>query len=323
MQNHQGIKKVRLSDVADACGVRASTVSRVLSGVSEGFSVKENVRKLILDTARSMNYVPNAAARHLRSNRTMSIQVLGFHFNWIGSYSQILEVCTDLLNRKGYMVNAVFGNYSRMRFAPMLTDGVVLITAENRELLQKIREAELPFVVVNDRLGDDECWIEYDNAGSVRKNMEYLIGAGCRRIVYSGHFGFFYHTTHPSIRTRREGYRELCRLHGLETFELPDGIPPEDAAKSVRDCHADGVLCYSADNAAELVNLLSVMEIQVPEQVKIAVFDKPPVHTDRIAYTEIDPDLVGRTVAELLLNRIEKGISGHCVFRSDFHRPPS
>ena len=85
------------------------------------------------------------------------------------SYSQILEVCTDLLNRKGYMVNAVFGNYSRMRFAPMLTDGVVLITAENRELLQKIREAELPFVVVNDRLGDDECWIEYDNAGSVRK----------------------------------------------------------------------------------------------------------------------------------------------------------
>ena len=83
MQNHQGIKKVRLSDVADACGVRASTVSRVLSGVSEGFSVKENVRKLILDTARSMNYVPNAAARHLRSNRTMSIQVLGFHFNWI------------------------------------------------------------------------------------------------------------------------------------------------------------------------------------------------------------------------------------------------
>ena len=155
MQKHQVIKKVRLADIAEACGVRASTVSRVLSGFSDGFSVKENVRRLILDTAKEMNYVPNAAAKHLRSNRTMSIQVFGFHFSWGGSYSMILDTCTEILNKKGYTVNAVFGNYSKMRFAPMQTDGIIMITGENRELLQRVRESGIPFVVVNDRLEED------------------------------------------------------------------------------------------------------------------------------------------------------------------------
>ena len=321
MQNHQGMKKVRLTDVAEACGVRASTVSRVLSGFSEGFSVKENVRRLILDTAREMNYVPNAAAKHLRSNRTMSIQVFGFHFSWVGSYSMILDSCTEILNKKGYMVNAVFGNYGKMRFAPMQTDGIIMITGENKTLLQQVRESGIPFVVVNDRLENNECWIAYDNAGSVRKNMEYLIGMGCRKIVYSGHFGFFNHTTHISIQIRLNGYREICRQYGLEPLELPNGINPEDAAKFVRDSRADGVLCYSANNAAELVNLLAVMEIRVPEQVKIASFDQPAIHLDRIAYTEINPDRVGKAVAELLLNRIEKGIPGHYIFQSEFFKP--
>lgn len=321
MQKHQVIKKVRLADIAEACGVRASTVSRVLSGFSDGFSVKENVRRLILDTAKEMNYVPNAAAKHLRSNRTMSIQVFGFHFSWGGSYSIILDTCTEILNKKGYTVNAVFGNYSKMRFAPMQTDGIIMITGENKELLQRVRESGIPFVVVNDRLEEDECWIAYDNAESVQKNMEYLIGAGCRKIVYSGHFGFFFHTTHISIQVRREGYREACRRYGLEPLELPDGVNPEDAAKFVRDTQADGVLCYSADNAAELVNLLSVIDIRVPEDVKVAAFNQPAIHLDRIAYTEINSRRVGNAVAELLLNRIEKGVPGHYIFRAEFHSP--
>ena len=117
--------------------------------------------------------------------------------------------------------------------------------------------------------------------------------------------------------------REICGQYGLEPLELPNGVQPEDAAKFVRDSHADGVLCYSANNAAELVNLLSVMEIRVPEQVKIATFGQPAIHLDRIAYTETNPELVGNSAAELLLNRIEKGTSGHCVFNAEFHRPQS
>lgn len=318
MQN-QGIKRVKLADVAEVCGVRASTVSRVLSGFSEGFSVKEDVRKLILETAHKMNYVPNAAAKQLRSKKTMNIQILGYHFRWT-SASIILDHCTEILNGKGYMVNALFGDYSRMSLASMQTDGIIMLTAEDKNLLCQVRESGIPFIVINDRLEDNECWIAYDDSESTRKNMEYLIGRGCRRIVYSGPFGFFEHRTHSSIRVRRDSYLAACRKYGLEPLELPTGVLPENAAKFVRDISADGVVCYGALNAVELVTLLSVMDIRVPDQVKVASFGQPAGNIGRIAYAEVDPEQVGKAAAELLLNRIENGVSGHRIFEAGFYR---
>jgi hypothetical protein len=65
---------VRAKDIADKLGLSQPTVSRVLSGATD-YKVAPNTRALVLSTAHSMGYRPNALARSLRSRRTGLIGV--------------------------------------------------------------------------------------------------------------------------------------------------------------------------------------------------------------------------------------------------------
>ena len=64
---------VTLRDVAERCGVSASTVSRALNDVA--LIRPERARK-IREVAQEMGYAPNAVARTLKTSRSMMIGVL-------------------------------------------------------------------------------------------------------------------------------------------------------------------------------------------------------------------------------------------------------
>src|ERR1051325_11113656 len=61
----------RLIDIAEAVGVHVSTVSRVLNG-DPAQSVRPEVYRRILSTARQQGYRPNALARALKRRHTGS-----------------------------------------------------------------------------------------------------------------------------------------------------------------------------------------------------------------------------------------------------------
>src|SRR3989304_8137805 len=65
-------RAVRLADVAQAAGVGTSIASRVLNG-DPTVSIRPETRERILAAALSLNYRPNAMARGLRLQRTMSL----------------------------------------------------------------------------------------------------------------------------------------------------------------------------------------------------------------------------------------------------------
>ena len=64
---------VTIRDVAVRAGVSLGTASRVLNGNP---SVGDTVRSAVREAIRELNYVPNAAARTLRSARTMTIGLI-------------------------------------------------------------------------------------------------------------------------------------------------------------------------------------------------------------------------------------------------------
>ena len=51
--------RARLSDVARLAGVTAATASRVLNGVTAGFSVREEVRARVVAAAGRLGYQPD------------------------------------------------------------------------------------------------------------------------------------------------------------------------------------------------------------------------------------------------------------------------
>ena len=62
----------RLVDIAEAVGVHVSTVSRVLNG-DPAQSIRPEVYRKILSTARQQGYRPNALARALKRRQTGAI----------------------------------------------------------------------------------------------------------------------------------------------------------------------------------------------------------------------------------------------------------
>src|SRR5690348_5147349 len=64
---------VTIKDVAKAANVSVASVSRALNGSS---SITEETRKLVLETARALRYVPHSGARSLSTSRTNTIGVV-------------------------------------------------------------------------------------------------------------------------------------------------------------------------------------------------------------------------------------------------------
>ncbi|MBR1622957.1 MAG: LacI family DNA-binding transcriptional regulator, partial [Pseudobutyrivibrio sp.] len=64
---------VSLKDIASRCGVSVATVSKSLNDHSDiGQETKQRVRQV----AKELGYVPNAAAKSMKTNRTHNLGVL-------------------------------------------------------------------------------------------------------------------------------------------------------------------------------------------------------------------------------------------------------
>ena len=70
-----GPRRVTMSDVARRAGVSQPTVSFVLNDRRD-VVVAEETRRRVLAAAAEMDFVPNRAAQHLRSNRSYLIGVV-------------------------------------------------------------------------------------------------------------------------------------------------------------------------------------------------------------------------------------------------------
>ncbi|MFC6749365.1 LacI family DNA-binding transcriptional regulator [Deinococcus aquaticus] len=67
--------RVKISEVATAAGVSAATVSKVLSG-RPGYTVNVSTAERVREAARTLGYVPDVAARNLRTRRTGQLGVI-------------------------------------------------------------------------------------------------------------------------------------------------------------------------------------------------------------------------------------------------------
>lgn len=70
--------RVTLADVARECGYSSSTVSIVLNEKPLARYLAEQTKVLIRDTAKKLGYRPDAAARSLRSRRSLTVGIMVF-----------------------------------------------------------------------------------------------------------------------------------------------------------------------------------------------------------------------------------------------------
>ena len=90
-------RKPTISDVARQAGISTATVSRTLATPEK---VTAQTRAIVMEAVRKIGYVPNLAARNLRTNRTRTILAVLPDFSNV-FFSRVLRGISDTLVAQG------------------------------------------------------------------------------------------------------------------------------------------------------------------------------------------------------------------------------
>jgi LacI family transcriptional regulator len=279
-------KKATVHDIALKLGITASTVSRALNDHPR---ISAATKKLVLKTAKEVNYQPNhiAAALRMGKSRLIGVIVPTANRNFFSSVVRGIDEIADTLGYRVILCQS-YENYEKevQTINALLSarvDGIIVSIAKNTEKFdhfQRVIDKGIPLVLF-DRITDqievnqvviDDYWASY-------KAVEHLIGQGYRKIA---------HFTSPRkiniYKERLRGYVDALTEHGMSVdsslivesnMQLEDG---QQSARHLLDKRVEfDAIFSSADYAAMgALQVLKEKNIAVPQQVGIVGFGNEP-----------------------------------------------
>ena len=310
-----------VADVAKEAGVSVSTAARVLSG--SGYA-SDDTRRLVLEAAKALGYVPNQIARSLRTRQTRLIGLL------IGDvensfYSAIARHVESVAKDAGYHVvlcnsdddPAIERDYLTL-LAGMQVDALIVTpTLKNRRDLTRLLEEDIVIVQMDRKVdGLDADAIVVDNEAGAASAVTHLIEAGHSPIgILTGELSV------PTARQRLTGYERAMAEHGIEvrpklirsgSFHREHAI--EDATELLA-AKPTPTAIFAANNflAEGALVALGQRGLRVPRDVSLVAFDDvewmsmvdPPLTTVRQPTKDM-----ARGAAELVLRRLQEGTTG-------------
>ena len=273
---------VTIKDIARAAGVSHPTVSRALNNHP---AISESTRERIIELAQQMGYVPNAAARGLKTNRTRALGVILRQIDdpfWI----EVVDGVDSVLHPEGYSLFIASTHNEKQREKEVVqamvqrgVDGVILLSPLFSEEQCKILNSyDLPMVMVNNE-GAGECrYIIYnDDVYGARLLTKHLIDLGHTRLAYLGkrHGGF------PNS-DRLAGFRaemQAARLPVDERYiyDTSAGNPTggREGAEYLLslDEIPSAIVCYNDFLAVGVYNYLHEKGLRIPQDVSVTGFD--------------------------------------------------
>ncbi|BCN30064.1 LacI family DNA-binding transcriptional regulator [Anaeromicropila herbilytica] len=218
-----------IKEIAKKCNVSIATVSNILNGKP---GASDETKKLVLDTAKSLNYRPNRIAKNLKLRNTKAIGVIIEDLT-IFCAPEILDGINEYCEENSYQMiignlrlykkyesnyylTEVYAKQVQEEFWEMISmqvEGIIYVGGHERKLnfipenipvpivvvygFGYTENKPIPSVVINDRQG-------------AYLATHYLIESGSRRIgVIGGEFTSF-HT-----QSRLIGYQQALYEHGI------------------------------------------------------------------------------------------------------------
>ncbi len=304
-----------MREVAALAEVSVKTVSRVVNGEP---NVSPQVRERVEAAIARLGYRPNMAASNLRrtDSRTGLIGALLQDLSNAFS-SSLLRAIEDAAREHRTGVLAASHDENVAREVELLhdlvtrrVDGLVIMPAgERHDHLSAELHTETPLVFV-DRppRGVDADSVTVDNVIGGRLATEHLLGRGHRRIA-----ALFHLARLSTVRDRLAGFTQANAAFGLQPDPhlVVTGLEsPDDATQAVHsllDLDDPPTAIFAARNILAVGSVRALAERGARHSVALVSFDDfatadlldPPLTVIRQ-----DVSLIGRTVAEMLFDRI-------------------
>lgn len=310
---------VSLKDISAVCGVSVATVSKALNNHKDiGEKTKEHIKQV----AKEMGYLPNAAAKALKTHRTYNIGVLFVDDDQSGLthdyFAHVLDSLKSTVEAKGYditFINTCKTRSNRMSYLEHCRyrgfDGVAIACIDfyAPEVLELVQD-DIPTVTI-DHLFNNVCAIMSDNVKGIHDLLHYIYGKGHRKIAYihgaessvtKSRLVSFYRTTAelgievPDEYIREAPYRDTKTAY-IETMRLLD-------LKERPTCilFPDDFACFGG------INAINERGLRIPEDISVVGYDGVSVarHIEPQLTTLMqDTKMLGQKAAEKLISLIE------------------
>ena len=338
---------ITIKDIAKEAGVSHSTVSRALRGSS---LISEDTTIHIRETALKLGYLPSAAARSLKTNRSQALGVIVSNID-DPYFSEILQGIEEVAQGDNYSMFMAASQRDPEREGTIIqsmrqhrVDGVIICsTTFSDEQSRHFSKYDIPIVVVNNQAAEDYRYsIYHDDVDGSRQLTRHLIELGHRKIAYLGN-------SHSGRTTldRLAGFRQEMESNGLSIpanyiHEIP-GSEPEKGKLAVDHFlelsdRPTAMVCFNDMMAIGMLKNLQQRGVRVPVEFSITGFDNivfsnytnPPLTT-----FDQPKRFIGQKAAELILSLLDSTsktsvpeqkiqvLKGNLLVRESTAPPPS
>lgn len=278
------MKRTTIEDVAKHAGVGKVTVSYVLNGRSKTARISSSTAERVLESARVLNYKPNALARMLVTKRTEVLAVVfqrGSMFStWSAFTSEVMRGVSTAAVELGYDImlhtRDLVGTAESDALCDGRVDGALVLRDEGDATLNALTERDFPTVQFFTRSeGQNLAYVDADNYAGGRMATRHLIELGHQRVAMVR--GSMRST---SSNDRYNGYRDALEGAGIGVGpERVLSIPsPSSDFEPLRQLMTSpsrptALFVWSDDVAMICMQVLAELGLSVPDDVSVVGFD--------------------------------------------------
>lgn len=205
-----------IKDISKKSGFSVSTVSKALNNSSEIGEDTTAIKKIALE----MGYLPNAAARLLKTNKSFNVGILFIDEMQSGLgheyFSAVIDSFKVEVESLGYDITFISTNIGNMKMSYYdhckyrHIDGVVIASVDfNDQRVIDLIQSEIPVVTI-DHIFNECTAILSDNLAGVQDLVNYIFNKGHRKIAYI-------HGEDTSVTQRRiAGFHRACKKLGIK-----------------------------------------------------------------------------------------------------------
>ncbi|HIW72022.1 MAG TPA: LacI family transcriptional regulator [Candidatus Levilactobacillus faecigallinarum] len=307
-------RKVTIRDLAEAAGVSVTTVSQILNGKGERFSL--DTRRRVHQLQEEMGYVPDFNARNLimKSAQTIGVLVpnLGNPF-----FSMFIKGVQSA-SRQHQFIPLIFGanhdekleGYYLQELIKRAVDGLIIASASiTGEAIDNIlKKNGIPYLLIDQNGGPSLDRIRIDDDRGGRLAAQHLIDFGHQRIAVV----MPEHAT-QNLTIRLNGFRQELGRAGIQLADSAVVLSPMtklggyQATDAVLAQHPTAVFAINDETALGLMRGLHERGLAVPEDISVLGYDDIDLDeyvVPRLSSVHQPVVTMGEQATELLISRI-------------------
>ena len=308
---------VSLKDISAVCGVSVATVSKALNDHNDiGAETKKRIRQV----AKEMGYLPNSAAKALKTHHTHNIGVIFSDDGLLHDYfACILISLKNTAEAKKYDITFISEYETRPDQMSYLKrskyrglDGIIIACIDFffQDVLELV-QSDIPIVTI-DHLFNNVCAIMSDNVKGMSDLLHYIYGKGHRKVAYI-HGG-----DSPETKTRLSSFYMTSAELGIDVPGEYIGMAPYRDTKAaymetmrLLDLKDRPTCIMYPDDFACIGGINAIRErgLRVPEDISVAGYDGLQIGrhlTPPLTTVEREPMIMGQKAVEKLIDLIER-----------------